>query len=119
MLTSNLGGGSSITATPEAAAESRLAAVKRFFRPEFLNRLDDVVMFRGLSIEDTVPIVAKHLCSVRALLEAQGIHLEWDETALTTIAQRAYDPENGARPVQRYVRDHIQDPVTDRLISGE
>lgn len=118
MLTSNLGGASA-AAPSETNDEARLAAVKRFFRPEFLNRLDDVVVFGPLSVEDTVPIVARHLAKIRAMLERQQIGLEWDPEVLKTIAERAYDPENGARPVQRYVRDHIQDPIANRLLAAQ
>lgn len=119
MLTSNLGGGTVADLDVAAHEEQRRRAVTKFFRPEFLNRLDDVLVFHPLKVEDAVQIVAKQLNVVRALLEQQGIGLTWEPAALREIAERAYDVDNGARPVQRFVRDRIQDPIAQRLVDLE
>jgi ATP-dependent Clp protease ATP-binding subunit ClpB len=119
MLTSNLGGSTVPDLDVTVHEEQRRRAIARFFRPEFVNRLDDVLVFHPLKLEDAVQIVAKQLNVVCGLLEQQGIGLTWDPAALQMIAERAYDAENGARPVQRFVRDYVQDPIAQRLVDSE
>jgi ATP-dependent Clp protease ATP-binding subunit ClpB len=125
MLTSNLGAG--LGNAPNATAEARavevvaarcLAAVRGHFRPEFLNRLDDTIVFHHLELESIAPIVEAHLGVVRNLLSEQQLQLRWEPEAVRFIAERAYDPELGARPVQRFIRDFVQDPIADAIIAG-
>jgi ATP-dependent Clp protease ATP-binding subunit ClpB len=114
MLTSNLG--CEQGAAQDASGERCRAAVRRHFRPEFLNRLDDVIVFEQLTPKDLEPIVLAHLERLKELLAQQDIGLSWDDAVLGHIAGRAHDTEYGARPVARYLRDHLQDPIADRIV---
>jgi ATP-dependent Clp protease ATP-binding subunit ClpB len=124
MLTSNLGSSSiassnlgSSSSSP-ALAERCLAAVKAHFRPEFLNRLDDIVVFQPLEVAALIPIVKGHLERLRERLRPQKIRLDWAHGACEAVARRAYDPEYGARPLARFIRDVVQDPIAERIVDG-
>jgi ATP-dependent Clp protease ATP-binding subunit ClpB len=116
MLTSNLGSSGAFHATD--LAERCLDAVKAHFRPEFLNRLDDTVVFRPLDVASLVPIVKSHLERLRERLRPQKIRLDWAHGACEAAARRAYDPEYGARPLARFIRDVVQDPIAERIVDG-
>jgi ATP-dependent Clp protease ATP-binding subunit ClpB len=126
MLTSNLGssiGAASAgggTSSPRGAtlAERCLAAVKAHFRPEFLNRLDDTVVFQPLEVTTLIPIVKSQLERLRERLRPQKIRLDWAHGACEAIARRAYDAEYGARPLARFIRDVVQDPIAERIVDG-
>ncbi|MGC4067278.1 MAG: AAA family ATPase [Polyangiaceae bacterium] len=117
MLTSNLGTGPS--ADPGASIVERCQrAVKAHFRPEFLNRLDDIVVFRPLERDALRDIVEQRLALLRDRLHEQGLGLEVEPGAADVIAERSYDLEYGARPLARYIRDHLQDPIADAIVQG-
>jgi len=122
MLTSNLGssspGASGGSPHGTALAERCLAAVKAHFRPEFLNRLDDTVIFQPLDVASLVPIVKSHLERLRERLRPQKIRLDWAHGACEAVARRAYDAEYGARPLARFIRDVVQDPIAERIVDG-
>ncbi|HTE51643.1 MAG TPA: AAA family ATPase [Kofleriaceae bacterium] len=118
MLTSNLGTGE--TERPGVDARERvLAAVRRHFRPEFINRLDDVVVFRSLDRAALEPIVELHLAALRRLMAEQRIGLEVSPEAAGWLADHGYQPEYGARPLRRSIQDSLQDPIADLIIRGE
>ena len=118
MLTSNLGTGE--TERPGVDARERvLAAVRRHFRPEFINRLDDVVVFRSLDRAALEPIVELHLAALRRLMAEQRIGLEVSPEAAGWLADHGYQPEYGARPLRRSIQDALQDPIADLIIRGE
>lgn len=117
MLTSNLGTG----ATTELAlplAERCQKAVKAHFRPEFLNRLDDTIVFCPLERPALVEIVEQQLLLLCRRLQEQGIHLKMEAGVAASIAERSYDAEYGARPLARYIRDRLQDPIADAIVQG-
>jgi ATP-dependent Clp protease ATP-binding subunit ClpB len=125
MLTSNLG-----AAAPNGAPSRDLAdagdardrvlrAVRGHFRPEFLNRLDDIVVFRGLDRAALVPIVGLHVAALRALLAEQRIGLEVSPAAAELLAEQGYQPEYGARPLRRRIQDAVQDPIAELILRGE
>jgi len=121
MLTSNLG--SSLGEGADDPDELPLAercrqAVKAHFRPEFLNRLDDTVVFHPLDVGALVPIVKAHLEKLRERLRPQKIRLDWAHGACEAVARRAYDAEYGARPLARFIRDVVQDPIAERIVDG-
>jgi ATP-dependent Clp protease ATP-binding subunit ClpB len=117
MLTSNLGSSiGSVHGTD--LAERCLGAVKAHFRPEFLNRLDDTVVFQPLDVASLIPIVKSHLERLRERLRPQKIRLDWAHGACEAAARRAYDPEYGARPLARFIRDVVQDPIAERIVDG-
>jgi ATP-dependent Clp protease ATP-binding subunit ClpB len=96
-----------------------LQELRRHFRPEFLNRVDDVIVFRPLGREDLRHIVELQLARLRRLLEDRDITLQVTESAEDLIAQEGYDPAFGARPLKRAIQRLIQNPLALRLLEGE
>lgn len=93
--------------------------LKTFFRPEFLNRIDDIVVFKSLTIEQIEKIVDLIIESLVKKLEERGIGLELSEDARRFIAKESYDEEFGARPVKRYVHKNIENQIAEMIISNE
>jgi ATP-dependent Clp protease ATP-binding subunit ClpC len=94
-------------------------ALKRTFRPEFLNRLDGVMVFRNLTKEQIKDIVDLELNRVAAQLVEQNIALEVDNDVKVMIAETGYDAEYGARPLRRVLQDRLEDRLSEALLSGE
>jgi ATP-dependent Clp protease ATP-binding subunit ClpB len=122
VLTSNLGS-TAIADLPESAEidEARPAvmrAVRERFRPEFLNRIDEIVLFRRLAREDMAAIVDIQLGRLLALLEDRKIRLELDESAREWLAEAGYDPTYGARPLKRVIQRSLQDKLATLLLEG-
>jgi ATP-dependent Clp protease ATP-binding subunit ClpB len=117
MLTSNLGAGSA-RGSSASLTERCLAAVREHFRPEFLNRLGDTVVFAALELDSLANIARTQLDALRERLAEQDLVLTVDAEAYAAIARDAYDPEYGARPIGRFIRDHVQDPIADGLVEG-
>jgi len=95
-----------------------LEAVKHTFRPEFLNRLDDVIVFHQLSQEDLREIVNIMLKRVEERLTDQGLTLEVTDGAKELLAKEGYDPKFGARPLRRAVQRMLEDPLSEALLDG-
>ena len=95
-----------------------LKDLRRTFRPEFLNRVDEVIVFHQLSQEDLRQIAKKMLRAVSDRMETVGVHLSVEEAALDTLVLRGFDPLYGARPLRRAVRCSIEDPAAEMLLSG-
>ena len=122
VLTSNLGS-QAIAELPEsadieAARPAVMRAVRDRFRPEFLNRLDEVVLFRRLAREDMASIVDIQLERLRRLLEDRKLRLELDESAREWLAEAGYDPTYGARPLKRVIQRNLQDQLANLLLEG-
>ena len=97
-----------------------LESLKRAFRPEFINRVDAVIIFRPLSEEDIRRIVNLELDKVRArLAEQHNMGLTADEKAVARLAELGYDPEMGARPLRRVIQQKVEDPISEALLAGE
>src|SRR5512138_3030455 len=94
-------------------------SLKRAFRPEFINRLDSVVIFRSLSKADIEQIVSLELDKVSERLKEHNLTLAASAAALSALAEQGYDPEFGARPLRRVIQQRVEDPLSDRLLSGE
>lgn len=92
--------------------------LKRTFRPEFLNRLDAVVIFRPLGPEQIAQIVDLELAKVAARLAEHDLELEVSQTARELLAGEGYSPEYGARPLRRVIQDRVEDPLSDAVLSG-
>jgi len=114
------------SAEPEASPrtpdeEKRLLeeALRARFRPEFLNRIDDIVVFRRLSVGDVERIVDLQLTRVAEIVAGRGIRLAWTGAARTWLAREAYDPVYGARPLKRSLQKLVQDPLARKLLAGE
>ncbi len=93
--------------------------IERFFRPEFINRLDDVVVFRPLTKDNLVNIVDMEVAKVTARLAAQAITLELDQKAKDFVIDKGYNPEFGARPLRRAVGTYLEDPLSEMLLGGD
>jgi ATP-dependent Clp protease ATP-binding subunit ClpB len=124
IMTSNLGG-RHITAVREPdpmewlEIESKvLEELRQHFRPEFLNRVDDVVVFHPLSRADLDQIVALQLARLQSLVAAKGLALHLSAEALTWIADAGYDPLYGARPLKRVITRELQNPIAMELLAG-
>ncbi|MCB9111116.1 MAG: ATP-dependent Clp protease ATP-binding subunit [Anaerolineales bacterium] len=94
-------------------------SLKRAFRPEFINRVDAVVIFRSLNKDDIRKIVSLELDKVSERLKDHDLHLIPGEEALALLAEQGYDSEFGARPLRRVIQLKVEDPLSDRLLSGE
>jgi ATP-dependent Clp protease ATP-binding subunit ClpB len=122
VLTSNLGA-HAIAELPEstdieAARPAVMRAVRERFRPEFLNRLDEIVLFRRLARGDMASIVDIQLRGLRRLLEDRKITLTLDEAAREWLAEAGYDPVYGARPLKRVIQRNLQDKLAGLLLEG-
>jgi ATP-dependent Clp protease ATP-binding subunit ClpB len=96
-----------------------LSELRNNFRPEFLNRLDEIIVFHALSEEDLKKIVEIQLASLRARLEERHISLVLNEAARTRLVRQGYDPHYGARPLKRAIQREIENPLARRIVSGE
>jgi ATP-dependent Clp protease ATP-binding subunit ClpC len=92
--------------------------IERFFRPEFINRLDDVIVFRPLTRVDLISIVDYETTKVGQRLAHQGITLELDQKAKDFLIEKGYNPDFGARPLRRAVGTYIEDPMSEMLLTG-
>ena len=123
ILTSNLGS-QYIAALPDghpvSEAEPQVMEVVRgHFRPEFLNRLDEIVLFQRLGQEVMAPIVDIQVSRVQALLKDRKVTLDLTDAARRWLARVGYDPVYGARPLKRTVQKHLQDPLAELILAGE
>ena len=123
ILTSNLGS-QPLNSTPEsqdrfATNEDVMAAVRGHFRPEFLNRLDEMVVFNRLQPAHMGAIVDIQLARLQARLASRNISLEVDTKAKSWLAQHGYDASFGARPLKRVLQRHVQDALAELLLSGQ
>ena len=93
--------------------------IERFFRPEFINRLDDVIVFRPLSKADITSIIDYEVAKVGKRLKAQKIEIAIDEKAKEFLIDRGYNPEYGARPLRRAIGQYVEDPLSEMLLQGD
>jgi ATP-dependent Clp protease ATP-binding subunit ClpC len=94
-------------------------AAKKFFKPEFLNRLDDLVVFRLLEKTQLNQIVDLEVSKVVTRLKKKNIHITLDDSAREFLMKEGYDPQYGARPMRRAVEKHIEDPLAEHLLRGD
>jgi ATP-dependent Clp protease ATP-binding subunit ClpB len=122
VLTSNLGAeylAALMEGQPaEAAREEVMEVVRRSFRPEFLNRLDEIILFNRLGRNEMKRIVDIQLKHLQKLLDDRKIVLDVDEKAKTWLANTGYDPVYGARPLKRVIQRQLQNPLAKMLLSG-
>ncbi|MEO0483109.1 MAG: ATP-dependent Clp protease ATP-binding subunit, partial [Planctomycetota bacterium] len=93
--------------------------IERFFRPEFINRLDDIIVFKPLTREDLDEIVEYEVRKIAERLKDQGFVLDLDESAKDFLIEKGYNPDFGARPLRRAIGHHIEDPLSEMLLAGE
>jgi ATP-dependent Clp protease ATP-binding subunit ClpB len=123
ILTSNLGSQFIANLPDEQSVESVepqvMDIVRGHFRPEFLNRLDEIVLFNRLSAANMAPIVDIQVARVQRLLHDRKIVLDLTEAARAWLGRVGYDPVYGARPLKRAVQKYLQDPLADAILRGE
>ncbi len=121
VLTSNLGSAHLVDPTldDEKRHDAVMAVVRQSFKPEFLNRLDEIVVFDALSREDLAHIVDLQLALLEKRLAARRISIEVTDAARDWLALTGYDPAYGARPLRRLIQSAIGDPLARQLIGGE
>jgi ATP-dependent Clp protease ATP-binding subunit ClpB len=123
IMTSNLGS-EYLVNQPEgedsdAVREQVMAVVRAHFRPEFLNRVDEIILFHRLKREQMGKIVDIHLGRLSKLLADRKIKLELDASAKDWLGQKGYDPAYGARPLKRVIQKYVQDPLAEMVLSGK
>lgn len=126
IMTSNIG--SEFLLSEEASIEGELSdSVKekvqsllpKYFRPEFINRIDDVVFFKSLSSERVIEIAKLFIHDLEKRLEEKRIKIEITDEALKDLARKGHDQSYGARPLKRYIQKHLETPIAKKLIAGE
>ncbi len=123
ILTSNLGSEHLTHLTEDcdlkAASELVMETVRQSFRPEFLNRLDDILIFRPLARSDMGTIVKLQLQRLETLLKDRNILLDADNRAIDWLAEKGFDPSYGARPLKRAIQRELQNPLASMILSGD
>jgi ATP-dependent Clp protease ATP-binding subunit ClpC len=130
LLTSNVGaetvrrqtsigfGSSSDEASYEKMRDKIMDEAKKSFRPEFLNRLDDVIVFRSLNKTDLIEILELEVSKVSQRLRGRKIQIILDDKARNFLSEKGYDPVYGARPMRRAVERHLEDPLAEEILRG-
>ena len=103
----------------ESSRESVMAELRDYFRPEFLNRIDDVVLFKPLSLEEIISIVDLLLRGVNERLLDQKVTVEFTDSARKWIGEKGYDPTYGARPLKRFLQKQVETQLARALVAGE
>ncbi|MBO0480960.1 ATP-dependent chaperone ClpB [Candidatus Enterococcus courvalinii] len=124
IMTSNIGsqllleGVTAEGTIPEAVEEQVRTILRGNFKPEFLNRIDDTILFTPLSLENVKGIVNKMVAQLARRLEHQEIQLDISEAARTWIAETAYEPAYGARPLKRFITKEVETPLAKEIVAG-
>ena len=121
IMTSNIGSQfiNDPALTDEQRQERALAALRQNFPPEFLNRVDDIIVFHSLSRSDLAQIIQVQLKRLRKILAGQGLNLELSDDTVAFLAEKGYDPAYGARPLKRAIQQYVQDPLALALLEGK
>ena len=96
-----------------------MAELKKHFRPEFLNRVDDVIIFQSLDESELARIVDIQLGRLQQRLAQQNLKLDADAAAKKLLGSEGYDPQFGARPLKRAIQKHLLDPLATKLLAGD
>jgi ATP-dependent Clp protease ATP-binding subunit ClpB len=107
------------TTTDDQRREVVMAALRQHFRPEFLNRIDEIVIFHGLTKEHLKQIVEIQVQKLKQLLAGRDVQIELTDAAKSLLAEEGYDPTFGARPLKRVIQRQVQDPLALRLLQGD
>ena len=123
VMTSNLGADYMVMQADgqdsAAVRDEVMTAVRAHFRPEFLNRIDEIILFHRLRREDMGAIVDIQLARLAKLLEDRKVSLDLSPAARSWLAEKGYDPAYGARPLKRVIQKAVQDPLAEKILSGE
>jgi ATP-dependent Clp protease ATP-binding subunit ClpC len=103
----------------EAMKKLLMEEVQSQFRPEFLNRIDEIIVFRSLDRDDLRDIIELQLNEIRERLSSKGLKLELTDSAIEMLIDRGYNPEFGARPLRRALERCLEDPLSEQLLQGK
>lgn len=103
----------------EKTKELVMNELKNLFKPEFLNRVDDIIVFHKLTKENTLAIAGKMLAGLQGKLRDMEIEMEFTPEAVSAVADKGYDPIYGARPLRRVIQNEIEDSVSEKMLEGE
>ncbi|BAL01755.1 ATP-dependent Clp protease ATP-binding subunit ClpC [Oscillibacter valericigenes Sjm18-20] len=106
------------TSAYEKGKERVMDELRRTFRPEFLNRIDDIIVFHRLTQDDITEIARRMLKATEKRMAAMGVKLEADDAAICELAKEGFDPKYGARPLRRAIQNKVEDAVAEQLLSG-
>ncbi|MEI6437941.1 MAG: ATP-dependent Clp protease ATP-binding subunit [Candidatus Omnitrophota bacterium] len=106
------------TETYDQLKDKLLGEVKRVFKPEFLNRIDDIIVFKSLTKEDLYRIIDLEINAVRLRLKEKNIAVEFTQEAIDFLIEKGFDPVYGARPLKRTIQRYVEDPMSEMIISG-
>jgi ATP-dependent Clp protease ATP-binding subunit ClpB len=121
IMTSNLGSREiqAVGDDQKQVREAVLQVLREQFKPEFLNRIDDIVVFKQLGREEIAQIIEVQLGKLRKMLEERGIMIDLDDSARELLVKEGYDPVYGARPLKRAIQTLIQNPLAVKLLQGD
>ncbi len=120
VMTSNIGTEYTLEGADKKEIQEKInRSLKEHFRPEFLNRIDEVIVFNRLRKEDVVRVVDIQLEILQKRLNERKVSLKVSEKARRWLAERGYDPMFGARPLKRLIQRSVQDPIALRILKGE
>jgi ATP-dependent Clp protease ATP-binding subunit ClpB len=124
IMTSNLGSREIMAANDNPLADRNiqqdiLGILRDYFKPEFLNRIDDIVVFKQLGKEEIAKIIEVQLEKLRAMLTERGVKIALDDSAKELLVREGYDPTFGARPLKRAIQTLVQNPLAVKLLKGE
>jgi ATP-dependent Clp protease ATP-binding subunit ClpB len=103
----------------EGSREGVMKELKKVFRPEFLNRVDSIVMFKPLTLEEIKEIISLQIDVLRGRLSANGYKLEVSDDTIDYLAHKGYDPAYGARPIKRLITKEIETAIARKIIAGD
>jgi ATP-dependent Clp protease ATP-binding subunit ClpB len=118
IMTSNLGSEYLLQGNTEENRSKVMNLLKTKFKPEFLNRIDEIVMFNSLNETVVGKIVEKFLNELKDQVAKKGMNLTWDKSIVESIAKDSYDPAFGARPIRRYIQKYIETPLAQAMLGG-
>jgi len=120
IMTSNIGTAEIAAMDDQKEINNRIQdALRRHFRPEFLNRIDDIIVFHRLGVNELKKVVDIQVATLAERLKAKGIDLKLTEKAKDLLGRQGYDPVYGARPLKRVIQKLLQDPIALRMLQGE
>jgi ATP-dependent Clp protease ATP-binding subunit ClpB len=103
----------------DAVRDEVMGVVRSHFRPEFLNRVDEIILFHRLKRSEMGAIVDIQMARLQKLLDERKIVLKLEPEARAWLAEKGYDPSYGARPLKRAIQKNVQDPLAEAILSGE
>ena len=119
IMTSNLGSEYLLQGNTKQEQDKVNALLKQTFKPEFLNRIDEIVMFNSLSPDSINAIIEKFLTNLQNTLQSKEITFTYDKSVVDKVKKDAYDPIYGARPIKRYIQKYIETPIAQKIIASQ